>query len=142
MFTGSLPVASNREDYEYIAQIVDDDTNEPIDLTAATIVAQVSDKDGCKRILLGTSTGGAESGTLLTANLPPYTPAGTITNGAIAGNVLNPSQSGSSAFANGSFGSPVVSQAASTFIGIAQGGTSTPVATVQPTILVTIYLKL
>lgn len=57
MFTGSLPVASNREDYEYIAQIVDDDTNEPIDLTAAILVAQISDQDGCKRISLGTSTG-------------------------------------------------------------------------------------
>lgn len=57
MFHGSLPEASNREDYEYIAQIVDDDTGQPIDLSGATIVAQVSDQEGCQRILLGTATG-------------------------------------------------------------------------------------
>lgn len=57
MFVGSLPEASNREDYEYLAQIVDDDTGYLIDLTTATIVAQISDQDGCQRILLGTSSG-------------------------------------------------------------------------------------
>lgn len=57
MFHGALPEATNREDYPYIGQIVDDDTGEAIDLSAATIVAQVSDQDGCQRILLGTSTG-------------------------------------------------------------------------------------
>lgn len=57
MFHGSLPEASNREDYPYIGQIIDDDTDGPIDLSAATIVAQVSDQEGCRRILLGTATG-------------------------------------------------------------------------------------
>lgn len=57
MFHGSLPEASNREDYEYIAQIVDSDTGDLIDLSAATIVAQISDQDGCQKILLGTETG-------------------------------------------------------------------------------------
>lgn len=57
MFHGSLPEASNREDYEYIAQIVDSDTGDLIDLSAATIVAQISDQNGCQRILLGTSSG-------------------------------------------------------------------------------------
>lgn len=57
MFHGSLPEASNREDYEYIAQIVDSDTDDLIDLSAATIVAQISDQDGCQKILLGTATG-------------------------------------------------------------------------------------
>lgn len=57
MFHGSLPEASNREDYEYIAQIADSDTGDLIDLSAATIVAQISDQNGCQRILLGTSSG-------------------------------------------------------------------------------------
>lgn len=57
MYVGSIPDASNREDYEYIAQIVDSDTGDLIDLSAATIVAQISDQGGCERILLGTSSG-------------------------------------------------------------------------------------
>lgn len=57
MYVGSLPDASNREDYEYIAQIVDSDTGDLINLSAATIVAQISDQDGCQKILLGTATG-------------------------------------------------------------------------------------
>lgn len=55
MYVGSLPEASNREDYEYIAQIVDSDTGDLIDLSAATIVAQISDQDGCQKILLNTA---------------------------------------------------------------------------------------
>lgn len=57
MYVGSLPEASNREDYEYIAQIVDSDTGDLIDLSAAAIVAQISDQNGCQKILLGTSSG-------------------------------------------------------------------------------------
>lgn len=57
MYVGSLPEASNREDYEYLAQIADSDTGDLIDLSAATIVAQISDQNGCQKILLGTSSG-------------------------------------------------------------------------------------
>lgn len=57
MYVGSLPEASNREDYEYLGQIVDSDTGDLIDLSEATIVAQISDNDGCQKILLGTSSG-------------------------------------------------------------------------------------
>lgn len=57
MYVGSLPEASNREDYEYLAQIADSDTGDLIDLSAATIVAQISDQNGCQKILLGTASG-------------------------------------------------------------------------------------
>lgn len=57
MYVGSLPEASNREDYEYLAQIVDSDTGDLINLTSATIVAQISDQSGCQKILLGTASG-------------------------------------------------------------------------------------
>ena len=57
MYQGSLPATSNREDFEAIFQLVDEDTGDLIDLSAATIVAQVSDQDGCQRILLGTASG-------------------------------------------------------------------------------------
>lgn len=57
MYHGSLPATSNREDFEVIFQLVDEDTGDLIDLSAATIVAQISDQNGCQRILLGTSSG-------------------------------------------------------------------------------------
>lgn len=89
------------------------------------------------------ATGGAQTFTLTTANLPPYTPAGSITNGAITS---TPSLStvvggaGSLAFGSGSGGglnslTVSSSQATSTFTGTAQGGTSTAVEKLQPTIV-------
>ena len=57
MYGGSLPEASNREEYEYLGQVVDSDTDDLLTLTDATIVAQISDRDGCQKILLGTETG-------------------------------------------------------------------------------------
>lgn len=41
MYQGSLPATSNREDFEVIFQLVDEDTGDLIDLSAATIVAQI-----------------------------------------------------------------------------------------------------
>lgn len=96
------------------------------------------------------AAGGSQSNsiTLLTANLPAYTPAGTITNGAITttGTVNGtPAQAGSTGGSSGGSGisTPInannlvlaSSQAASTFVGSAQGGTSTAIVTsrVQPT---------
>lgn len=88
-------------------------------------------------------TGGAQSRTLVTANLPPYTPSGTISNGSVtvlwsvdgyqppgggsrdAINVIGSGRPNSAAFAVTS----------GNFTGTAQGGTSTPVVTVQPTIV-------
>ncbi|MET4512590.1 hypothetical protein [Bradyrhizobium sp. I1.7.5] len=107
---------------------------------------------GASATVLGAS-GGTESKTLITANLPPYTPAGTlsISNGAITINgqsQLIVSGSGSGVGGGGAFGvsgAPLsASQAASTgiLVGTAQGGTSTPHAIVQPTLLVTTYIRL
>jgi hypothetical protein len=101
------------------------------------------------------SIGGAlsQSTTLVTANLPPYTPAGSIavTNGAITispSNVLNPSAGGALLAGGGSIGSgvvPTASQATSTaaFTGTAQGGTGTAfkTETVQPTIVMNYIIK-
>jgi microcystin-dependent protein len=94
------------------------------------------------------STGGGESKALVTANLPAYTPAGTITNGAItvSGGIYGGSQQSVSAGATSS--TPLnatlitVTQAASTFTGAAQGGTSAAFRTVQPTIICNYILRI
>lgn len=76
------------------------------------------------------SVGGGESRTLVTANLPAYTPSGSISgtfpgslNGPFTGNVggINLYTSGATAIS-------------ASFTGTAQGGTSTPIRTVQPSI--------
>lgn len=84
--------------------------------------------------------GGNEQQTLALANLPPYTPAGTITNGAIsfnstptavaAGGSVNGMTMGTTT--NPAVATIVSSQATSTFSGTAQGGTSTPFSRVMP----------
>jgi microcystin-dependent protein len=90
--------------------------------------------------------GGSETKTLVTANLPPYTPAGTI--GSMSGNAPLPARnfttSGTSVN-EVSLGSNVASSAgtlnvglnslSATFTGTAQGGTSTAFAIVQPTLI-------
>lgn len=92
-------------------------------------------------------TGGGQSQTLATANLPPYTPSGSITNGAITithnAAQANNSTSGGGAFPiGGGTASITASQAASTFTGTPQGGTNNSFSILQPTILVTTFLKL
>lgn len=97
------------------------------------------------------AVGGGQNETLITANLPPYTPSGAISNGAIS---VVPATVGA-AFAtsgprnngplssSGGFGtndSAVATQATSTFAGTAQGGVSTPVITVQPSQVSGIWL--
>ncbi len=95
----------------------------------------------------GATLGAANSGNnqnvaLVTANLPAYTPAGNITNGAITVNangsvVSNGTQW--SAPGTGNFAqfnaTATASQAPSTFIGAPQGGTSAAFKIVQPTIV-------
>lgn len=44
MFHGSLPEASNREDYPYIGQIIDDDTDGPIDPASQRLVLSVGQR--------------------------------------------------------------------------------------------------
>ncbi|MEY9466278.1 microcystin-dependent protein [Bradyrhizobium ottawaense] len=97
------------------------------------------------------SAGGSQTKTLLTANLPPYTPAGSVT-GAIDSNSLKfamrtTSTTGAndngvvSMAANGgtALGQVAVSLAAGTISGTVngtpQGGTSTPVANLPPMIV-------
>ncbi len=99
--------------------------------------------------------GGSESTTLLTANLPAYTPSGTVTvtNGAITvdgapgtfflaggGNAVSNSTPGGSFATSGSI---VASQAASSgsFAGAAGGGTSTPTSRIQPTLTADYIVK-
>jgi microcystin-dependent protein len=105
---------------------------------------------GPNAINLGTG-GGAENRTLLTANLPPYTPSGLISSTPSTGsnNIMSNPGSASSGTAGGTqavfpiagtITAPLT--VSSSFNGSAQGGTSTPLATVQPTMLTTIYIKL
>jgi hypothetical protein len=95
---------------------------------------------------------GGLTNTLLTGNLPPYTPSGTIANGAITNTVTGGFLGGSinSTYTSGTFSGPgnstgitvTSSQGASTFTGAAQGGTSTPVNNMQKTVLGTFYRKI
>lgn len=102
---------------------------------------------GCSPIVLGCA-GGTETRTLVALNLPPYTPAGAIANGAITisggiyGGGISSVSSGTATSTPLNAALIVATQATSTFTGTAQGGTSTPFATTPPRILVTIYIKL
>jgi len=89
------------------------------------------------------AAGGAQSKVLVTANLPPYTPAGT--NSTTSFTVTNNSivtSSGSDSFVKaiaGGSGSTVLN--AATFTGTAQGGTSTPFSVIQPSITANYIIK-
>jgi microcystin-dependent protein len=118
--------------------------------SAASRLSSTSITSGGPTTLGG--SGGADTKTLTTANLPPYTPSGSISNGAITFPAAK--------FASGATGStsgvatavpnnagdltsalgPV--QASSTFTGTAQGGTSTPIVLIQPTIVLTYLLRI
>lgn len=93
------------------------------------------------------ANGGSQSQTLTTTNLPPYTPAGTVsgtfsgTGTATTGQVLNAS-SGTAVvptYSGGVVGFNTMAvtipsqNITATFAGTAQGGTSSPVTTIQPT---------
>lgn len=88
------------------------------------------------------AAGGAESKVIVTANLPPYTPAGTNSHN-LSGLIIN--HIDSSGFAGGSGAVGITTTSSNnigvaisgtvTFAGTAQGGTSTPVAIAQPTII-------
>jgi microcystin-dependent protein len=91
--------------------------------------------------------GGAQSTTLVTANLPPYTPSGSLTGSQSFGNIQQNTStyspqgggSGTSAFVNNV--SIVVLGSGFSFSGTAQGGTSTPFTNVQPTIIANKLLR-
>lgn len=97
---------------------------------------------GTAATVLG-AAGGGESSTLITANLPAYTPSGSVSvTGSVpytstGSNVLG---GGTNIAAAGGFTNITVTS--QTFAGNAQGGTSTPVDVVSPMKLATIYIKL
>ena len=104
---------------------------------------------GCTVTTLG-ATCGTQAQALATPNLPPYTPSGSI-SGTITINPLT-------AATGTSFGTTVpkisdpnggaisslvpTGSFSGSFTGTAQGGTSTPFSLVQPSILITTYIKL
>jgi microcystin-dependent protein len=106
--------------------------------------------DGLNGDTLG-DTGGGETQTLVTGNLPAYTPAGTISVTALVQSVrtfnisgsadINTLMNGSTAGTINSNGVPFVSGTAD-FTGTAQGGTSTAFGVVQPTIVLNKLLRI
>lgn len=56
MFTGQIAVVSNREDFEIMYEAVDDDTNDSIDLTSASVDFEIRE-NGCRRIVASTGNG-------------------------------------------------------------------------------------
>lgn len=107
---------------------------------------------GATTTTLGAVSTTTDHTTLLTTNLPPYTPLGSVATSIIQGGSY-PNLSGILAggsnvgFGGSNTGGQAVSlngllSASSTFTGTAQGGTSTPFANVPPAILTTYYLKL
>jgi microcystin-dependent protein len=99
--------------------------------------------DGLNGDTLG-ATGGGETQTLATANLPAYTPAGTNATSSVAltfasANSYN-TTGASTAVSNITAGTGLgtdrtLTAAAQTFLGTAQGGTSTAFGIVQPTLI-------
>jgi microcystin-dependent protein len=97
------------------------------------------------------ATGGAATETLVTANLPPYTPAGmnSTASSTVSDVVQAPSglvSEGAGGGANTAIAGTATTSAltiqAQTFTGTAQGGTSTPIATVQPTIICNYIIRI
>lgn len=100
--------------------------------------------DGLNGDTLG-ATGGGETQTLVTANLPPYTPSGTnASSNSTAtfwtGGTAGLSQGASTSTPNNA-SLATVTVAAQTFTGAAQGGTSTAFGVVQPTIILNKLLR-
>jgi microcystin-dependent protein len=111
--------------------------------TATRLTTAVSGVDGAT---MG-AAGGTQSKTLVTANLPAYTPGGTISNGAISishNAIAGSSTTGGGQFAcGGNSGASIsASQGTSTFTGTAQGGTSTAFAIVPPTIVCNYIIRI
>lgn len=110
---------------------------------------------GTAATVLGAAGGSQTNAGLVTANLPPYTPAGSVSvTSATMGNgtgsfFLNntgilQSATGGGALAGYAVGSATQQAVVSTgtLTGTAQGGTSTVFSIVSPRILTTVYLKL
>lgn len=126
---------------------VPDKTGRVSAMKEATATRLTTAKVGVDGGTLGAAGGGTQ--TLVTGNLPPYTPAGTIaassstsvSNGTtgLAGN------SGGGFSSGGAFPAPtpmtLATTTTATFTGSAQGGTSTPINVAQPTIVCNYILR-
>jgi microcystin-dependent protein len=92
------------------------------------------------------ASGGGESKVLVTANLPPYTPSGTVNTGSLTlpwQNLGFNITTGGSAVAYAGLGSAAYNSFSGfSFTGSPQGGTSTPFRTVQPTIILNKILRI
>jgi hypothetical protein len=91
------------------------------------------------------AVGGTESKTLLTTNLPPYTPSGSISGNTTRPYLASNAVSGShkNVYAPSASSGTIATSFAGTFTGTpAPGQNSTPFATVPPTMLTTMYIKL
>jgi microcystin-dependent protein len=106
--------------------------------------------DGLNGDTLG-DTGGGETQTLVTGNLPAYTPSGSVAVGALVQNVRAFSTIGSNdvnTLSQGNSGGTLSQSGVSfisgisTFTGSAQGGTSTAFGVVQPTIIANKLLRI
>ena len=90
---------------------------------------------------------GTQTKTLVTANLPPYTPAGSVAsalgNDSINGFLTGGTNVGVGGVATGGTSIALFANqpVTSAFAGSAQGGVSTPVSSIQPTALVTKAIK-
>jgi microcystin-dependent protein len=93
------------------------------------------------------AVGGGESKSLITANLPAYTPAGSVATTVTPSQTVLQMAGGNSVTPPGSIqfaattGSATTFSASSSFTGTAQGGTSTAFRTVQPTIVLNKILR-
>jgi microcystin-dependent protein len=110
---------------------------------------------GGNSTVLGAVGNSSEKNALITANLPPYTPSGSNATSGVNFNFVPsavPNGSGFGASSNGGsseffYGSGQYSiltatAAAQAFTGAAQGGTSTPIRTVQPTIVCNYIIRI
>jgi hypothetical protein len=101
---------------------------------------------GTSPIVLGAASTGLERRTLVTANLPAYTPAGSVTVNSSLTDWLRGgiSDNYSSVGGFGTWNSPTRATITSTgtLTGTAQGGTSTPFSIIPPEMLATLYIKL
>lgn len=90
------------------------------------------------------ASGGQQAQTLITANLPPYTPSGSVSTSIITNGQAVQVTGTNNVGVGGAYtgGQLVGITASSNFTGSPQGGTSTAFSLVQPTMLATIYLKL
>jgi microcystin-dependent protein len=93
--------------------------------------------------------GGAQSATLATANMPPYTPSGSLTGSQSFGNIQQTVSTSTPASGGGAGIMPqsnpvtlAVLGSSFSFSGTAQGGTSAPFSIVQPTIVANKLLRI